>query len=351
MEAGENRPSWLFLACVVLGVLQFPIVLLFATGEGSLVEPAHAVSASVAASAIWWAVFSRYAEAEGRGFLDRQLELQRDQLNEELEEHRDLLVAEMEDVARRWRTTSFPRDIYPATEGFDLRFNRDLTRDLQRSSKYFFCGPTGIYVPARIRLQEDDSRPLEDVRVKVIDPQSDLAMAQAVADRRSKAKHEDKGDARIRKEITADVYMTVIALWHFRKFVIGTIRIWYESTAVIKRVEVFDRAIYDSRIDVPGPEAFPLTGCWAAGQPAYVQINEEFHRRDPGPASLAITPGMSEERLRRHLAERQIDAAHMARLWEAYQERYVSYLESLLPKALALREIEPIERPPEENSK
>jgi len=330
---------------VILGVVQLPFVVHFIAGKGEWVGVIHAVSASVAASAIWWAVFSRYAEAEGRGFLDRHLKAQRGQLNEELEVHRGMLVAEIDEMARRWRTSSFPRDIYPATEGFDRRFNRDLTRDLQRSSKYFFEGPTGIYVPARILLREEGSRNLEDVRLKIIDPLSDLAMDQAVIDRRRKATHQRKSDNQIRDEIVNDLYMTVVALWHVRGQVKGSIRIWYESTAVIKRVEVFEHALYDSHVDVPGSEAFPLTGCWSEGQATYVQVNEEFHRKDHAFASLRITPSTGAEELQRHLAERRLDPTCMEVAWEAYEEEYVSYLAERLPKALELREIEHIDQP------
>jgi hypothetical protein len=339
-----RKASQLFWICVVVGIAQ--LVLLCALVPDlrhNWVEGAAlALSAGIAASASWWAFFSRYAESEARRFLGLQLEAQRQQLSRELEVHRELLVGELNETARRWRDTSLPRDIYPAAEGFDLRFNRDLTEDLARSSKYFFSGPSGIYLPARILLRKDSepTRKLEDVRLYIVDPLSDLAMEQAIRDRRSKATHRGKPD-QIREEIVANLFMTVVALWNARDSVRGSIRIWHESTAVIKRIELLDNAVYDSNIEGPGPEDFPTTGCWSSEQPAYLRISEEFHRQDHVSASITISSSTPQEVFEGHLERLRFDRSKVDELWAQYQAKYLSRLELGLPRALALREVEP----------
>jgi len=328
-----RKATVLFWACVVVGLAQFALLCLLVPDlqKDWLKGAGLALSAGIAASATWWAFFSRYAESEGRRFLESQLN-----------GHRELLIGELDATARRWRDSSLPRDLYPAAEGFDLRFNRDLSRDLAHSKKYFFKGPSGIYLPARI-LMRTDTEPtcrLEDVRLYIIDPLSDLAMEQAVHDRRGKATHRGKPDERIREEIITSLFMTVVALWHVRDSVRSSIRIWHESTAVINRIELFDNAVYDSNIEGPGPEDFPTTGCWSSGQPAYIRIGEEFHRQDHVSASITISPNTPQEDFDKHLDRLRFDHTQVDDLWAKYRSKYLRRLELGIPRALALKEVE-----------
>jgi hypothetical protein len=324
-------------------VLQFPVCLaLTDDGSGLL-----ALSAGVAASAVWWAFFSRYAETEGQRFLERQLSAQRGQLNDELDAHRALLVAELDDGARRWRNSSLPRDVYPAAHGFDLRFNRDLTNDLMRSREFFFCGRSGIYVPGRILMREElgdagASPKLEEVRLRLIDPASDLAMGYAIRDRRGKISHRDKSDDELRGEIVENLFMTLIALWEARYCVTRSIRIWHESVAVFKRHEVFEHAVYDSSIDLRGREAFPPTVCWAAKQPAHTQLYEDFRRQDHADPSLVITPYTPEGVFSAHL-DRLGFGGDVEEYLLRYRSEHLERLRSGLRKALAFDHVESFE--------
>lgn len=339
-----RKANRLFWVCVAVGLAQFALlcVLVPDLRKDWLEGAGLALSAGVAASAAWWAVFSRYAESEARRFLELQLTAQRTQLSTELKAHRELLVGELDETARRWRDSSLPRDLYPAAQGFDLRFNRDLTIDLAHSSKYFFSGPSGIYLPARILLRKDyePTRKLEDVRLYIVDPLSDLAMEQAVRDRRGKTTHLGKPDEQIREEIITNLFMTVVALWHVRDSVRGSIRIWHESVAVIKRIELFDNAVYDSNIEGPGIEDFPTTGCWSAEQPAYIRISEEFHRQDHVSASMTITSNTPQEAFDGHLDRLRFDRAKADELWARYRSKYLTRLELGLPKARDLKDVE-----------
>lgn len=339
-----RKHSPIFWTCVLAGVVQFGVfsLLIADPRDGWLEGAGLAFSAGVAASAVWWAFFSRYAESEGRRFLERQLDAQRTQLNDELDAHRSLLLTELDDGARRWRDLSLPRDVYPAVNGLDLRFNRDLTLDLANSSSYFFCGRSGIYVPARIQLREATSsnHSLEDVRLWIIDPRSDLAMDQAVRDRCRKVNNSGKPDSQLRDEIVEYLYMTLVGLWDVRGKVKGAIRIWHESAAVIKRVELFDHAVYDSSIDGAETENFPTTVCWSSKQPNYIRVSEEFHRKDRLTASLTISPSTPETTFHEHLERLGLDPALRDGIRAEYQAEYLEQVRKNLRKAVALSDIE-----------
>jgi hypothetical protein len=341
MEAQGRKVSWLFWTCVCVGLLQLVVLSLAVPDlrkdwlEGAL----FAFSASLAASAAWWAFFSRYAESEGQRFLERQLDAQREQLEKELEDHRELLVGELDETARRWRDSSLPRNIYPAADGFDLRFHRDLTQDLERSSKYYFCGPTGVYIPARIELRKNGASQLDDVRLKIVDPLSERAMERAVDDRSYKEENEEKSRDELRGEIVEDLSMAIVGVWQLRREIRGPIRIWFESTAVIKRIELFDTSVYDSSVDGTGPEAFPQTARWGAQQSMHTRHYEEFRGLDRAPASLTITARMSEARLREHLDDLGLSPKPIGDIWAEYRSSYLARLEKGIPKALALKDV------------
>jgi len=328
--------------CVAGGILQLPVVLLLISGEHSIWrDAALAFSTGVAASAVWWAFFSRYAESQGKDFLERELTQQRATLSLELQLNRKLLVEEMEEGAKRWRDSGLPRDIYAATEGFDLRFNHDLTEDFERSSRYYFCGRSGIYVPARIILRDRRApRRLEDVRLKVIDPLGVVAMDQAIRDRRGRENNRSKSDDELRAEIVDHLLMTIVGLWHAREHVRGTIRVWHESTSVVKRIELFEHAVYDANIDGRGTTAFPSTGCWAAGQPGYTRIGGEFDRKDQASASLEISVSTERRELDKHLERLGCDPGRFDELWERYRSKYLQRMEKGLPRARALEIVE-----------
>ncbi|HVY78473.1 MAG TPA: hypothetical protein VG898_08215 [Solirubrobacterales bacterium] len=342
MGEGQTKLGRAFVLCVAGGVLQLPIVLLLISGQDApWADAALALSAGVAASAVWWAFFSRYAESQGRQFLERQLTEQRKVLNLELKSNRDLLVEEMEEGAKRWRDSGLPRDIYAATEGFDLRFNHDLTDDFERSSRYYFCGRSGIYVPARILLRDSRApRRLEDVRLKVIDPLGVVAMKQAIRDRRGRENNHSKSDDELRAEIVDHLLMTIVGLWQARDRVRGTIRVWHESTSVVKRIELFDGAVYDANIDGLGNTAFPSTGCWLSGTPGYTRISSEFDRRDQASASFEISTMTKRQELDEHLERLGCDPKRFEELWDRYLSKYLQRMKRGLPRARALETVE-----------
>lgn len=288
-----------------------------------------ALSAGLAASALWWFFFSRYAESEGRKFLEAQLD-----------DHRGLLLDEIEISNRRWRSRSLPRDVYPRADGFDRRYHRDLTDDLEKSTKYFFCGPTGVYVPARLHLRRSDAPPLEEVRLRIIDPGSPSAMERAVEDRARKRENEDKSAEELRQELLTDLAMTIVGVWEIRKAIEGPIRIWCEGAAVIKRVELFDRAVYDSSVDGTAGEAFPKTICWSSTQSSYAMHEEEFFALNRSSASLRIGATTRIDRLAEFLSALQIEVGDLSTLWDEYREEYIRYLEERLPEAREQRDVD-----------
>lgn len=336
-ESGVRRFLWLALG-IGLGLFLISLFISLAF-DGEAVDVGLAIGTGIGGAAVWWAAFARYAESAGERILNRRLSQQGRQLQNELDEHRALLAGELEENARRWRDSSLPRAIYPPTNGFDLRFNRDSTKHLARSSKYFFCGPSGVFVPARIILRETEMNPpLEEVRLRIVNPLRDIAMERTIEQRRGKPKSAAE-DAGIRQQVNDDLFMMIVGLWHARDRV-GKVQVWYESAAVIKRLELFEDAVYDAP-DIRGPEEFPMVVRWDSLQPTYTQRLAEFDHNE-SEATLTFTPRTPESVLIEHLAFFGFDPGERGSMLERFEREYVNYFRGPLQKALELRETVPI---------
>lgn len=339
-QDGSSRVGWTSFAAIVAGGIFLPLLFggLVLGGDRHWREEAVlAVCAGIIASAVWWAIFSRYAEAQGKHLLTRELRAQHRILDTELQKLRRMLEDEIDKEARRRNESSVPRDIYRAIRDFDLRFNRDLDRDLSRSSFYFFSGPTGVYVPARIMLRSADApNRLEDVRLIIVDPTAPLVMKRAVRDRARRDLNSEKSPEEISEEIKRDLLLTHVALWECRSKVYGTIRIAYEGESVASRLELFDGAVYDSDIDRNDKEDFPPTAAWRRSQPTWVEARNKFAAR--GLEEFIISPTTSAEELESHLEEFELmsESLHSAR--ERYMARYFPWMSNGLKKARDVRD-------------
>lgn len=326
-QPDQERRWPLLLKYVLIGLV--PLALLcafFSDHDGFWEVVGYGVVAGIAASALWWGLFANFAETEVRNLLDRQLDAQRIVMQRETEKLRKILSDEIAFESRRWRELRLPRTVYAAAEGFDLRFNRDLTEDLRRSRIYYFSGPSGVYVPARIRLRPNETRVrLEDVFVKMIDPRSALAMDKAIADRQRRRAHLGKSQDEIRAEIRTDLVLTHVALWDAREFVYGPIRISYEDDAITRRLEVFEEGAYDSSIDREDKESFPPTAAWDRYQTTWEQARAEFSTN--AFTGFTITSNVSEEQLREQLEELELDPGDLDAHRRRYAQDYLLWLE------------------------
>lgn len=275
-----------------------------------------ATAAGIAASAAWWAFFSRYAERQASRLLTRELAEQRRILDGRL----DGLVREVQKDSREARRRNFPRAVYPPQELFDLRFNRDLTFDLERSSYYYFAGPSGVWVATRLELRSPDAAiPLSEVKVRIVDPTSRFSMEKAIADRQRRLENAGKTKAEIEAEVRDHLVLSHLALWRARASVSGPICLCYEGRAIRERLELFESSIYDSNIDRNDQERYPLTAAWGTEYPGWGAAFEDFN--DPDFADFVIAEATTREDLERHLSE-SLDLNLEREAWDELMERY-----------------------------
>jgi hypothetical protein len=290
------------------------------------------IAVGVAASAIWWAFFSQVAERQLRLLLGEELAEQRAVLDRGINE----LIEEVEHNTRRWQNERLPRALYGASNGFDLRFNRDLTRDLERSRIYYFSGPTGIYVPARIELR-DAEQELSELRLRLIDPRSPVAIERAVEERMRRDENAGRDRREVMSNLLDDLILVHTELWRISRLV-GKIRLCYENVPVLNRLELFESCIYDSSIEREGRAAFPTTAKWNQTHSTWAIAEREFTAQNF--VSYMITPQTSEVELRTHLSnydlkpDRAMDEYH-----EAYDRKYMSRMRNDLDKARAHEDV------------
>lgn len=318
-DDSRNRIFWLFIS---IGVGQFiAVCVIFGLTDGLWRDFGIAASAGIATAAAWWALFARYAERRAERLLSERLDTQGKIISEQVV-----------DTTRLFRNLVLPRDIYADTNGFDLRLNHDLTNNLRHSKTYQFYGPTGIYVPARIRLRPDETRvDLEQVEMIVVDPRNELALGYAIEDRRRRGVASGT-DAAIREGIRDDIYMMLIGLWKSAEY-LGQARIAYESTAVFKRAEIFEDAAYSSIIGSSEHAEFPLTCAWGKGQPTYARLGDEFDRRKFDSA-FVISRATTLQTLEAYLDETlAFSPSRVDEMWERYRQTNLARMEEMLPKA------------------
>jgi hypothetical protein len=331
-----SRNRW-FWSLVAIGIGQFAVFwAIFGYTDGLWRDCGLAASAGLATAAAWWALFARYAEGRAERLLRERLYAQQRQLGGELDHHRHMITEQVADTTRLWRDSALPDNVYGDANGVDLRLNRDLTEDLRKSTTYWFYGPSGAYVPARIKLRPDETRvKLEQVRMIVIDPRNELALEQATLDRR-RLQRTTGSDAEIHQEIKDDIFLMLVGLWEFRNCVQGQIQVSYESAAVFKRAEIFDEAAYSSIIALSEGSDFPLTCAWKKGQPAYTTLSDEFVSRRFDSA-FTITLATSRDTLGAHIRELEFDDSKIDEMVQRYRQTYLARMEEILPKAQALQ--------------
>jgi hypothetical protein len=290
------------------------------------------VSVGVTASAAWWAFFSHFAEKQARLLLTSELAEQRSVLNRGISE----LVDEVERNSRRWQDERLPLALYGSNSGTDLRFNRDLTRDLERSKTYCFSGPTGIYVPARIETREGE-RDLRELRLRLIDPCSDVAMKRAVDERMRRDENVGKSKEQIQDELCLHLIMVHSALWRARNKV-GKILICYENVPVLNRLELFEACVYDSNIEQDGRAAFPTTARWGRDHSTWALADREFRAQNF--TSFVIGPTTSKEHLEARLKSHDMTLTRdIDDYLREYDLRYLAPMRKTLKEARAHRDV------------
>jgi hypothetical protein len=333
MEAQRHLTRLYFWGVVVIGVLLFGLAWFVAEEwSGDTSERLFALFASIGASALWWAAFARVAEREIYALVKDQIADERQLADNARQVEVELLKAELERLAGVG--DDLPAAVYPGKTQADLRFNHDLDNHLDTTTRYLFWGPTAVYVGARLTHRRSTKR-LKTVEVTVTDPRSEAAMKHAVMDRLKRPDHIDKHPEEVEAELRKDIFMAIIALFDSRDCA-QRVRILLEKRAAGVRVELFDRALYDSSVESTERKNFTHTLRWDSDQPAFKA--RERQMRNSRHASLTIERTTREPELLEWLTELGMPPGDLPRLRETYRTEYIDKLERVLSHARTFSE-------------
>lgn len=332
--SGQRNLSRL-VACLILVVGLTPLGFVWYL-DVQHKETSHvfAFLASIGGAAVWWAFFARFAEQQYSKFLNAQLRWERRELRRAdsalLSQLQEELRVERDTLKRDIRSREIPDQIYRAQSGYDLRFTRDLTQDLARSSRYQFCGVTGIWVPARLALREGDSLLVELI---VADPRSPTAMEHAANERLQRSDYVGDTQESAIEKIREHLFMTLVALFDQRQNA-REIVVRHDPGASIHRTELFDDAAYDARVVFRGKDVFPRTARWSADQPDYVRlvgVVEDTMARVPTP-QVRFVPWTEQSALEAHLEKLGMEVSKLSEMRGRYEDNFTLALKEVLAK-------------------
>jgi len=251
----------LVLACATL----LALTLLLLDHSVSSREKYTQIGTGLASSVIFALIYTVLANRE-------YAELIRREINTQFGDH----MAEILNQMKQLNQLFLPTDQYPATKEFDLRFNRDLTRDLCSSTFYFFRGTSARFVSARLR-QSDHG--LEVVQVISVDPRDDGAIEARAADRRRRPGYEGKNLADIEEEIRDEILSSTVALFDCRD--VCNIELGFVASTSPVRIEIFDNAIYTSLYRTPESlrNTYPETARFGKESQTYLIFRDECRRQ------------------------------------------------------------------------
>ncbi len=168
-----------------------------------------------------------------------------------------------------------PAEVFPPTTGYDKKLNRALSLSLSQSRNYYFRGRTAKYVPARIKNSEH--RPLQTVKVAMIDPNSQTALRFGVSDRRRQQPNITGSDQELIEALRNEALMSIVALFDCRHFC--EIDIGFIASNGVTRVELFDDSVFISRYRESAPAyTFPETARFQSGSFVYDYNRAEIQR-------------------------------------------------------------------------
>jgi len=309
-----QRPYRYALALVILGALVIGYIPLAVDSSVSLIDKFSQVGAGLAASAIFAAIYTVFANKEyarmvkaeiAESLTDHRAEVSREihqfrvdttatltghcesearqireftaQTSQSLSEHREVTLHQI----RQLDEIFLPTAQYPASGKFDLRFNKDLTRDLCDSDFYFFRGTSAKYVPARLRKF---NHRLNETQIILLDPRERSAIEARVADRRRKPGASTKSHEELVAEVEDEIFYALVALFDCREHC--EIEIGFSGVTSPVRVELFQKAIYTSLYRTPESQRneHPETVRFGPSSQMYQIFRDESRRQ------LHLTP-------------------------------------------------------------
>ena len=198
----QRRPYRYALALVLACASLLSLVRLSVDHSISVKDKLTQIGTGLAASIIFAVVYTILANRE-------YAELIRLEIRGQLENHLNEVLHNVKQLNQLF----LPTDQYPATREHDLRFNKDLTRDLCDSTFYFFRGTSAKYVPARLRASDHH---LEEAQIILLNPLDHAAIEARAKDRRRRPEYHGKTLGEIAAEVRDEILVALVALFDCR---------------------------------------------------------------------------------------------------------------------------------------
>lgn len=296
---------------------------------------------SLLASAVFAALFllfvsgteNRLLRATINGVSDRVVEQAAIQLRsavgKQAEEMTDRVVAQVREQQQRY----VPVDVYEERDNFSHRFNLDLTRDLERTSRYVYYGLTGKYVGAR--LLSIDHR-ISDVRVVIGDPRTPAAIF-------TRKRHEGlaQGNGEIRTALVKQVDQCIIGLFNARHRH-EHISLYVTAAPNYDRVEITDTAAYLTLFTTQEnrPNRYPETLRFSSDATFYqMMLRDGFRAANaPGVEPFVISEGTTEDDLMRFYERAfdrplsPVDLSELKRQFDLFKDEFDVQLHRCVPE-------------------
>jgi hypothetical protein len=224
----RNRLVTYAFALGYLVVLVIGIVLVAQDHSLTARQVASAVGLNLVASVVFALIFSLLT-----------VQVQERTMQENIEERFTELSANVVATISHNTRTYLPTANYRASDEFDPIFNRDVMRSFATSGNYSFRGPSPRYLPARIKTVRQAP---QHIRVIMLDPRLEKAVARRAADRRARPSSQGKTLDDLIAELNDELLMSIVALFDCRR--ICPVDIIYSGETGVTRTELFDDAVY-----------------------------------------------------------------------------------------------------------
>ena len=314
-----RRPYRYAIALVLACVAVIALALLFLDKSVSTQDKLTQIGSGLAASIIFALIYTVLANRE-------YAELIQAEIASQLSDHVTKILNQMGQLNQLF----LPTDQYPPTREFDVRFNRDLTRDLCASSFYFFRGTSAKYLPGRLRTSDHG---LNEVQVVSVDPRNEGAVNARASDRRKRTEYEGKKLPDIAQEIKDEILSSVVALFDCRD--ICSIDLGFVANTSPVRMEIFDNAIYISlyRVLEPLRTMHPATARFGKESQTYQIFRDECRRQlDISSLRTRFKSSDTDSELLEYLSSlgyREVDAAVLDMLRAAHHEFIAPFTRAL----------------------
>ncbi|WP_045746956.1 hypothetical protein [Actinoplanes rectilineatus] len=284
-----------------------------------------ALGVNLVASALFALIFSLIAGRIQDAILQQNF-------REGIDEIAEKVVDKIEQLNQLFLPDATYPAINPVPDDFGVRYNRDLTENLTRSSVCYFRGTSAWFVS--MRLRESVHRP-QTVRIAILDPGDEQALNRRVADRVAR-QPDRRGDALDdgRRSLVDEILMSVVALFDCRKSI--PVEIVYDGDSSVHRYEIYSDALYLSWFHGPQSAESELPQSYRFGPESFIYktLDLDFSRRfESSPKRYRFDGGVDDDFLPRHLTELtgvEVSTDKISALREGYAEQIKNFRHFLI---------------------